>query len=73
MNFNLFPNETSLFESGFTTDQVVKLLKENSFEGSISSTAHSTDKRFIGTLSNHRFRIILHNQKTQCFVFLKEK
>jgi hypothetical protein len=63
MNFNLFPNDTSLFESEFTTDQVVKLLKENSFEGSISSTAHSTDKRFIGTLSNHRFRIISSQPK----------
>ena len=61
MNLTLFPNETSIFESKYTSLEAIQLLKENTFEGTISSTAHKTNKiPYLGILSNTLHAYLKH-------------
>lgn len=73
MNLHLFPNETSIFESEYTSSQIIQLLKENTFEGTISSTAHKTNKMFIGEVEKYRFKIISSHPKTSMFCVFEGK
>lgn len=73
MFISLFPNETSIFQSELTSQQIVQLLKENTFEGTLSSTAHKTTKMFIGEFDKHRFKIITSQPKTAMFCVFEGK
>ena len=73
MNLNLFPNETSIFESKYTSLEITQHLKENTFEGTISSTAHKTNKNFIGEVDKYRFKIISSYPKTAMFCVFEGK
>lgn len=73
MSISLFPNETSIFQSELTSQQIIQLLKENTFEETLSSTAHKTTKMFIGELDKHRFKIITSQPKTAMFCVFEGK
>jgi len=73
MAFILFPNETSIFESEYTSSEIVQHLKENTLEGALSSTAHKTNKIFIGEVETYRFKIISSYPKTAMFCVFEGK
>ena len=73
MAFTLFPTKTSVFQSELTNEQLIQVLKENTFEGILSSTAHQTNKKFIGEIDNYRFKIISAQPKTAMFCVFEGK
>ncbi|MCC9063498.1 hypothetical protein [Flavobacterium piscisymbiosum] len=73
MAFTLFLNKTSVFQSELPYEQLIQVLKENTFEGILSSTAHQTNKKFIGEIDNYRFKIISAQPKTAMFCVFEGK
>lgn len=67
MKYNIFPNETSKFKSEFELEEIKEILKENTFNGSLSSTAHTTEKMFIGSIEEDKFKIISSSNSTSMF------
>ena len=64
MSFTIFPYQTSQYQSEWEPDKLLAILKENTFEGSLSSTAHQTGKPFIGEVEGTSFKIITSARPT---------
>ena len=67
MRINIFPNETSSFKSELKSEEIHQILKENHYEGILSSTSHNTNKKYIGNVEKNYFKIILSKPKTSMF------
>lgn len=73
MNFNIFPKETSSYKSEFDSDKLIEILKENTLNGSLSSTANQTQKKFIGRVEKDNFKIISSSYRTSMFCVFEGK
>jgi hypothetical protein len=71
MSFTIFPYQTSHYQSEWEPDKLIAILKENTFEGSLSSTAHQTSKRFIGEVEGTTFKIIASARPTSMLCVLE--
>ena len=57
IKFNIFPNEILVLESELKAEELKKILLENTFKGSLS-TSNITKKKFIGKVNENDFKII---------------
>ena len=73
MNFTFFPVNTSRYQSEFDAVKINQILEENTLKGSLSSTAHHTNKTFIGTIERERFKIISSSNRTSMFCVFEGK
>ncbi|WP_162127687.1 hypothetical protein [Flavobacterium phycosphaerae] len=67
MKSRIFPKESSNFKSEFDFNQLIEILKENTLDGSLSSTAYNTSKKFIGSVEERSFKIISSSNRTSMF------
>jgi hypothetical protein len=70
--FNIFPNRNIRFKSSFKTDEIEKILLENTFIGS-RSTSHTTTKKFIGEVGQNGFEIISSDSPKHVLCVLSSK
>ncbi len=73
MKYTFFPKETSNFKSEFDSIEIIKILKENTLIGNLSSTAYVTNKKFIGSVENESFEIISSSYLTSMFCVFEGK
>ena len=73
MNFNIFPKETSSYISEFDSVKLIETLKENTLNGSLSSTAYVTNKKFIGSVEKDNFKIISSSNRASMFCVFEGK
>lgn len=73
MKYNIFPKETSTYKSEFDSVKLIETLKENTLNGSLSSTAYQTNKKFIGSVEKDNFKIISSSNRTSMFCVFEGK
>ena len=73
MNYNIFPKETSNYKSEFDSVELIETLKENTLNGILSSTAYTTNKKFIGSVEKESFKIISSSSRISMFCVFEGK
>ncbi|MCZ8297991.1 MAG: hypothetical protein O9297_12325 [Flavobacterium sp.] len=69
----IFPKSKFRYKSDLDIATIFEVLKENTSDGSLSSTAHSTTKYFVGTIENEWFKIISSASRTSMFCVFEGK
>ncbi|ELM3645226.1 hypothetical protein RYR26_002501 [Flavobacterium psychrophilum] len=67
MTIKIFPNEISKFNSELKVEEIHKILEEDHYNGSLTSTSYITNKTFIGNVEKNYFELILSSPKTAMF------
>lgn len=73
MNYTIFPKETTSYKSEFDLVKLIETLKENTLNGSLSSTTYQTQKKFIGSVEKDNFKIISSSYRTSMFCVFEGK